>query len=71
MRNSGSIIEHPQEQIPSKNNRLVLQSRYNDKIADKEMLLRVIVEPDGSTVKVISVYRTSKIDKYWTGGGKA
>jgi hypothetical protein len=41
------------------------------KIADKEMLIRVIVEPDGSTVKVISVYRTSKIDKYWTGGGKA
>jgi hypothetical protein len=66
-----SIIESPQEKVPSKKHRLVLQSKYYDKIADKEMLLRVIVESEGSTVKVISVYRTSKIEKYWIGGGKA
>ena len=29
------------------------------------MLLRVIVEPAGDSLKVISVYKTSKIDKYW------
>jgi hypothetical protein len=64
-----SIIERPQETVLAKKNRLVLQSKYYDKIAGKEMLLRVIVESEESTVKVISVYRTSKIDKYWIGGG--
>ena len=62
-----STIEHPQQKVPSKKNRLVLQSKYHDKIADKEVLLRVIVESVGSTLKVVSVYRTSKIDKYWIG----
>ena len=64
-----STIEHPQEKVPSKKNRnrLVFQSRYHDKIIGKEMLLRVIVESAGSTLKVVSVYRTSKIDKYWIG----
>jgi hypothetical protein len=60
-----STVEHPQQKVPSKKNRLVFQSKYYDKIADKEMLLRVIVEPAGNALKVVSVYRTSKIDKYW------
>ena len=60
-----SIIEHPQQKVPSKKNRFVLQGKYHDKITEKEMLLRVIVESTGSTLKVVSVYRTSKIDKYW------
>ena len=60
-----STVEHPQQKIPSKKKRLVLQSRYYDKMADKEMLLRVIVESAASELKVVSVYRTSKIDKYW------
>ncbi|PIP49278.1 MAG: hypothetical protein COX14_00100 [Chloroflexi bacterium CG23_combo_of_CG06-09_8_20_14_all_45_10] len=60
-----STIEHPQQKVPSKKNRLVFQGKYRDKIAEKEMLLRVIVESAGSTLKVVSVYRTSKIDKYW------
>ncbi len=29
------------------------------------MVLRIIAEPEGDVLKVISVYRTSKIDKYW------
>ncbi len=32
------------------------------------MLLRVIVESTGTALKVVSVYRTSKIEKYWVGG---
>ena len=60
-----SIVEHPQQKVPSLKNRLVLQSKYHDKIIGKEMLLRVIVEPAGNDLKVVSVYRTSKINKYW------
>jgi len=29
------------------------------------MLLRVIMEPAQEALKVISVYKTSKIEKYW------
>lgn len=60
-----STVEHPQQKVPSIKNRFVLQNRYYDKITDKEMLLRVIVELAGSTLKVVSVYKTSKIGKYW------
>ncbi len=60
-----SITEHPQEKIPSKKNRFVYQSKYYDKITEKEMLLRVIVESIESTLKVISVFKISKIEKYW------
>ena len=64
-----SVIENPQQKLPSKKNRVVLQSKYHDNIEDKEMLLRVIVEEEESSIKVISVYRTSRIEKYWIGGG--
>ena len=60
-----SIIQNPQQKIPSKKDRVVFQGRYHDTIENKEMLLRAIVEPSGDTIKVISLYKTSKIDKYW------
>jgi len=60
-----STVENPQQKVPSKGNRVVFQSKYYDKINGKEMLLRAIVELAGDTFKVISVYKTSKIDKYW------
>ncbi len=44
---------------------IVFQSKYYDKILNKEMLLRAIVELAGEDLKVISVYKTSKIDRYW------
>ena len=36
----------------------------------KEMLLRVVVESSKGAFKVISVYKTSKIDRYWMKGGE-
>lgn len=60
-----STVENPQQKISSGKNRVILQSKHYDKIVNKEMLLRVIVEPAGDSLKVISVYKTSKIDKYW------
>ena len=60
-----SIIGNPQQKIPSRKNRAVLQGRHYDNIENKEMLLRAIVEPAGDTLKVISIYKTSRIAKYW------
>jgi hypothetical protein len=45
--------------------RFVIQNKCYDNITEKDMLIRVIVEDTGDTLKVISVYKTSKIGKYW------
>lgn len=64
-----SIIENPQQKVSSRRNRLVFQSKFYDKILGKEMLMRVIVEQSGDILRVISIYKTSKIGRYWMKGG--
>jgi len=44
-------------------NRKVYQSRFI--VNSKSYLLRIIVDVDRNPPRVITVYRTSKIDKYW------
>lgn len=60
-----TIVENPQQTIPLEPDKVVYQSlQYFDEEA-KEYLVRVFVniikEPD----LVITVYRTSKVEKYW------
>jgi len=63
-----STAKNPQQEIPGKKNRVIRQSKYYDKINGREMLLRVIVEQAKDALKIISVYRTTKIEKYWMTG---
>ncbi len=44
--------------------REVVHSRIE--FAGRRYLVRVFVEVDRSPVEVVTVYRTSKIDKYWS-----
>ncbi len=60
-----SVVAAPQQQLPAAKGRTILQSRYHDPVQGKEMLLRVIVKKSETTDLVITVYKTSKIDKYW------
>jgi len=68
--NVSDVVEHPQQRLVSKKGRIILQNKYFDNIEKKEMLLRVIGKElaDGG-FRVISVYKTSKIEKYWIKGG--
>ncbi len=59
------LIENPMQKLPAKKNRIIMQKRYNDDMAHKEMLLRVIGEELENAFHVITVYKTSKIEKYW------
>jgi Domain of unknown function (DUF4258) len=43
----------------------IRQSRFNDPTVGKPYLVRVVVATGTETLKVITVYRTSKINKYW------
>ncbi|MBI5599058.1 MAG: DUF4258 domain-containing protein [Deltaproteobacteria bacterium] len=64
-----SVIERPQQRLMSKKGRIIAQSKYYDKIEGKEMLLRVVVIESAGNYKVITVYKTSRSDKYWIKGG--
>ncbi|MUG99243.1 DUF4258 domain-containing protein [Scytonema sp. UIC 10036] len=60
----GDVLENPQQIVQERNGRKVYQSQVkfdNGKI----FLLRVIVADDVDPAVVITVYRTSKIEKYW------
>ena len=58
-------VERPHQTIWVGGGRLVNQNRYFDAIEMKEMMLRVFVEPSENNLIAVSVYRTSRIGKYW------
>ncbi|MFN8452781.1 MAG: DUF4258 domain-containing protein [Anaerolineae bacterium] len=56
-----NTLEHPDQVVPNVEDRVAYQKIIE--ISGKRYLLRVIVE-NGDTV--VTVYRTSKITKYWS-----
>ncbi len=64
-----SVVKKPQQKLPSKKGRIIVQNRYYDSLENKEMLLRVIGIEALDEFKVLTVYKTSKISKYWIEGG--
>lgn len=59
------VIENPQQKLPSKKGRVIVQNRYYDEAENKEMLVRVIGTETSEKFNVVTVYKTSKISKYW------
>lgn len=60
-----SVVERPQQKLPSKKGRIIIQNKYHDEFEGKEMLLRIVGLEENEEFNVITVYKTSKIDKYW------
>lgn len=58
------ILENPKQILVSDNNRKVYQDivEFND---NKQYVVRVILEETKDNLKVITVYKSSKISKYW------
>ena len=52
-------------QKTEKSGKLIYQSKYFDKKLGKEMLLRIFAKEDIKGLKIITLYKTSKINKYW------
>ncbi|MBE9059173.1 DUF4258 domain-containing protein [Sphaerospermopsis sp. LEGE 08334] len=59
-----SVLDNPQQIIIEREGRKVYQSKV-DFGNGKIFLLRIIVADDIDPKVVITVYRTSKIEKYW------
>ncbi len=48
--------------------RQIYMRRYYDGVLNREMLLRVIIERDADDLVVITLYKTSQIDRYLNAG---
>jgi len=59
-----AILDNPEQIAETRPGRVVLQSRR--KVDNKTQLIRVFVDVDESPPRVVTAYRTSKIDKYWS-----
>ncbi|MDY7000478.1 MAG: DUF4258 domain-containing protein [Thermodesulfobacteriota bacterium] len=58
------VLNNPQQIVPERFGRKVYQSQVVFE-KNKTFILRIIVDTLTTPYKVITVYRTSKIDKYW------
>ena len=59
------VISAPEQSEAVRPGRMVYQSRMTWGKPPKTYLLRVFVDIDRQPPEIVTVYRTSKIDKYW------
>jgi hypothetical protein len=60
-----SIFESYEQEQPVRYGRKVFQSRVTAGEPPKNYLIRVFVDVDRDPPEVVTVYKTSKIKKYW------
>ena len=61
-------VNGPALTVAGHGNRTVFLRKYHDRVLGQEMLLCVVAEQHGDEVVVVTVYKTSKIEKYLGGG---
>jgi Domain of unknown function (DUF4258) len=59
-----SVLNHPEQKVPESIDIMCYQPLV-DFAGDKKYLLRVMVNETADPAVVVTVYRTSKIEKYW------
>ena len=59
------VLFQPEQEIAVRPGRVLRQSRITMDDGGHQYLVRVIVDVDREVPEVVTVYRTSKIDKYW------
>ena len=60
-----SVLRAAEQTVEVRPGRIVLQSKTTMQISGLEYLVRVFVDVDRDPAEVVTVYRTSKIEKYW------
>ena len=60
-----AVLEAPDQQIEIRPGRILMQSQVKISVPPKTYLIRVFVDVDREPQEVITVYRTSKVSKYW------
>ena len=59
-----NICLNPEQKLPQSGGRVVHQSRVEID-QGKIHLIRVLIDPNDQPPAVVTVYKTSKIEKYW------
>ena len=59
------VLHNPEQTVSLRAGRKVYQSRILTGDPGKIFLLRVFVDIDREPPEVVTVYRTSKVEKYW------
>jgi len=57
-------LTNPDDILPADPPRVIYQRVYYDKVLGQEMLLRVVIEESQEEQLVVTIYRTSKLEKY-------
>ncbi len=67
-REAERALTAPDHRVPSRGGREVLVRRYDDAALAQPMVVCVVVEERSDETVVVTVYKSSKLDKY-SGGG--
>jgi hypothetical protein len=62
-----SVLAAPEQTECVREGRVVHRSRIESGAPSKTYLLRVVVDVDRQPSEVVTVYRSSKVQKYWRG----
>ena len=60
-------IDHQDDIVPGQAPRSIYQRRYFDAMLGEEMLLRVVIEETATERVVVTLYKSSKPDRYVRG----
>ncbi|MBI2468938.1 MAG: DUF4258 domain-containing protein [Candidatus Rokubacteria bacterium] len=60
-----AVLEAPEQRAEARPGRVVLQSRVTMGSPGRRYLVRVVVDVQRRPPEVVTVYRTSRIAKYW------
>ncbi len=63
-----AVLAAPEQRLDVRPGRVVLQSRIPVGAPARTFVVRVFVDVDRDPAEVVTVYRTSKISKYWEEG---
>ena len=63
-----TTLMNPGLVVPDPPGREVFMRRYFDNVLQQEMLMRLIVEQTETETVVVTVYKTSQIERYWKAG---
>jgi len=58
-----AVMKHPQQVVPGHGQKKVYQSEFRQR--QTGYLLRVVVNDQGELPIVITMYRTTNVEKYW------
>lgn len=60
-----AVLSNPEQIDAVRPGRVICQARVKSGDPPKNYLLRIFVDTDRQPVAVVTVYRTSKVKKYW------